>query len=241
MSKNESSTDPDLNRQLQLLVGPKPDFRVMLDDGIPHSSLILLDQYKHYQNMAKWSLFCSLVTGLVLIVVVLALAHVTSRPPITLGYTVDRDNRIQVLQDVGIPTMTDAQVLSWSARKAIDIHKLAFTDWQDHIYSLEVDFTPSAHDNYIESLRSSKTLQKIVESNLVSWAEPLKAPKIVKSGAIGGIFTWTIQLEMTLYFGGGAFTTTGTDVVATMVVERTSRANNLSGVVISQYLVKEKL
>jgi hypothetical protein len=46
-------------------------------------------------------------------------------------------------------------------------------------------------------------------------------------------------MKITQYMGGGEYIANGTEMLATMVIERTSRARNLSGVVISKYLAKE--
>tara|TARA_R110002074_G_scaffold400481_2_gene596052 strand:+ start:4729 stop:5463 length:735 start_codon:yes stop_codon:yes gene_type:complete len=206
---------------------------------IPASAQVVLENKEWYKSFAKLSLFALLFVSACAVSVSIALAYVMSRPPETLSYLMDEDGRIVQLESIRNPSLTETEVLNWAAGKIKAIHSLTFTDYVDHVQSLSADFTDTAFIEYQKALLSSKSLEKVKQDRLVMWADPKEAPKIISAKVVNGKFTWVVEMKITQYLAGGEYIANGTDMLATVVIERTSRARNLSGVVISQYLAKE--
>lgn len=206
---------------------------------VPASAQVVFQDKEWYKNFAKLSLFSLILVSACAVAVSLALAFVMTRPPETLSYLMDEDGRIVKLDSVRNPSLTEAEVLNWAAKKIDDIHRLSFTDYVDHVQSQRADFTPQAFVEYQKALLASKSLEKVKADNLVMWAVPKEAPKITAAKVVNGVFTWVVTMKITQFMGGGNYVTNGTDMEVTMVIERTSRARNLSGVVINKYLAKE--
>jgi intracellular multiplication protein IcmL len=237
MNENEQLSNDE---KLKLIISKKANLRVMSSDGTPQSSEVILEANWWYRTLAKWCLIVAVSLSGVLIVSIIALYTVATRPPITLGYSIDSDGTIVELQPIGIPSMTNAQVLSWASQRARDIHKLSFVDWQDHVDEMRQHFTSEAHVNYQYALKQSDVFDSVVQNNQVSWAEPISAPQLVESGLENGAWTWIVKMNLNLYIGGGDLPTTATEVEPTMRIKRVSRANNLSGVVVTQYLTRTR-
>lgn len=207
--------------------------------SVPSSSHVVLDNKEWYRSFAKLSLFALLFSTVCAASVSFALAYVMTRPPETLSYLMDEDGRVVKLESIRKPSLTNTEVSNWAADKILKIHSLTFTDYDDHIQSLRADFTTTAFNEYQKALKSSKSLEKILDDRLVMWAEPKEAPKIISAKESGGKFTWVVEMKITQYVGGGEYIANGTEMIATVVIERTSRTRNLSGVLISKYLAKE--
>lgn len=205
----------------------------------PSSSQVVLEAKEWYQNFAKLSLFALVCVSVCAAMAAISLVVVTSRPPTTLSYLMDEDGRVVRLESIRNPSLTEAEVLNWAAKRIKDIHTLTFTDYIDHVQSLRDDFTDEAYENYQRALLDSKSLQKIKEGRLMMWAKPLTAPKITESKVVNGKYTWVIEMELEQFMGGGNFVTSGTRIKGIMVVERVDRGRNLAGVVVSKYLSKE--
>lgn len=206
----------------------------------PSSAHVVLEAKEWYRGFAKLALYALVGVAFCAAMISIALAAVTSRPPETLSYLMDRDGRVVQLQSERRPTLTETQVLNWAAKRMKAIHTLTFTDYVDHVQSLRGDFTPEAFDNYQRALLASKNLEKVKNERLVMWAEPISAPRITQAKVINGKYTWVIEMHINQYMGGGEFVSSATPIKGIMVVERTSRARNLAGIVISKYLAKEQ-
>lgn len=236
---NEMKTKHIENLQKLQRNAEKTPLRRVPHNTVPASAHVVLESAEWYRNFAKLSLFALLFAAACAASVSIALAYVSTRPPETLSYLMDEDGRIVKLESVRNPSLTETEVLNWAASKIKAIHSLTFTDYVDHVQSLRADFTEQAYIEYQKALLASKSLEKVKTDRLVMWAEPIEAPKIVSAKVVGGKFTWVVEMKIKQIMGGGEYVANGTDILATMVIERTSRARNLSGVVISKYLAKE--
>ncbi len=225
-------------RQRQRALETTP-LRHIPGNPVPASAHVVLENAAWYRQFAKLSLFALLFVAACAAAVSMALAYVATRPPETLSYLMDEDGRVVKLEAVRNPSLTETEVLNWAAAKIRAIHTLTFTDYVDHVQSLRADFTERAYLEYQKALLASKSLEKVKADRLAMWAEPLEAPKIVSAKVVNGRFTWVVEMKIKQVMGGGEYVSNGTELVATMVIERTSRARNLSGVVIAKYLAKE--
>lgn len=206
---------------------------------VPSSAYVILEGKEWYRNFAKLSLFGLLISLVCATVASLALAYVMTRPPETLSYLMDEDGRIVQFSSVRDPDNTESDVLNWATARILDMHKLTFNDYMNHVGGLRNDFAPEAFIEYQNALISSKSLEKVKNDQLVMWAEPLEAPRITMAKVVNGKFTWVVEMKIVQYMGGGKYTSTGTTLKSRMVIERTSRAHNLAGLVISKYLAEE--
>jgi len=213
--------------------------RHITDYNVPASAQVVIENIEWYRNFAKLSLFALLVVSACAASVSIALGYVMTRPPETLSYLMDEDGRVVKLESTRTQSLTETQVLDWAARKIGSIHSLTFTDYRDHVQSLRADFTKTAFLEYQRALLASKSLDKVKGDRLVMWAVPKEAPKLLSAKLVNGKFTWVVEMKITQYLAGGEYVASGTDMLATMTIERVSRARNLSGVVINKYLAKE--
>jgi len=235
---DEKEKHADKRKKIEAKIRETP-LRNIPNSDVPSSAQVVLENKEWYKSFAKLSLFALLFVAACAASVSIALAYVMSRPPETLSYLMDEDGRVVKLESTRNPSLTETEVLNWAAGKIKAIHSLTFTDYVDHVQSLRADFTDPAFLEYQKALLSSKSLEKVKQDRLVMWADPKEAPKIISAKVVNGKFTWVVEMKITQYLAGGEYIANGTEMLATVVIERTSRARNLSGVVISKYLAKE--
>lgn len=213
--------------------------RKVPNNDVPASSQVVVDNVGWYRKFAMLALFALIGTAACAASISVALVYVMYQPPETLSYLQDEDGRVVQLESTRNPSLTETEVLNWAAGKISAIHSLTFTDYVQHIQSLRADFTDTAFLEYQKALLSSKSLEKVKKDRLVMWADPKEAPKIVSAKVVDGTFTWIVEMKIVQYLAGGEYVANGTEMLSTVVIERTSRARNLSGVAISKYLAKE--
>jgi len=229
------------DEKLRKILGEKDDLKVVMESDIPSTSQIILDFNGWTRSFSKSVLFMAIGLTLAVVVLVVALAVISSYPPTVLGYAIDNDGRYVELRPIDEPTVTDAELLKWAGKKITQLHNINFVDYIDHIDSLESDFSPEAFTNWQQSLLDSDLLDKVRRDRLSSWAEPISAPRIIDAAAVNGRYTWVVEMDITEYIGGGGFSTTGTNLNTVIFIERTERSNNLAGIRIKKYLAKEGL
>jgi hypothetical protein len=215
----------------------KTPIRSMANVKVPASAQIVMNSAEWYQKFAKYALYGLIASSLCAVVLSLALARVMTRPPQTLSYLMDGEGRIVKLQQLSEHALTQAEVVNWAAKKFRELNFLTFTDYLDHIESLRPDFEIRAFESWRNALYASQSLRKVQEQRAVQWVEPTMAPRILHQGVEGGQYFWMLYVEGKLYMAGGDHKTKGTTVGAVIRLQRASRARNLAGIVIAQFIM----
>jgi len=204
-----------------------------------YSAQLLLEHQQWYMDLAKQSLKGSFFALIALCISFVLIVFLANREPIILSYIQNSNGSIIKLQPTNNPTLSDTELLNWSAERIRELHTLSFSDYKDHLRSLRRHFHTSSFNEYQEALLSSKTIAKLKEGQLNMYIEPLDAPKITDAGVVNGVYTWVVEMKILQSMGGGETSVSGRELVSTMVVKRTPRTNNIDGVMITKYLVKE--
>lgn len=234
--KNQRDFDQELNT---LHKSSKNSNQVFLQDNLPYPSQIVLQRNQFLRWIAKASFYLALGLGFTVVVLAITIYIVTNRPPITLSYALDQDNRFVELQPIQEPSVTDTDVIYFAGQRVQQFHLITFTNYIDHVLAMEQYFVNKrAFDNFQNNLISSRTIDRIKENRLASWAEPIQAPQIKSYNSSTN--TWIVEFPIRWYLGGGDFATTGTTFDVSMHIQRVSRSQNLSGLAVSKYLLVQK-
>ncbi len=235
-----SFTELPLDEQLRTLAGDNDLKSRVSMEGVQYTAESVIDKNTFYRKITMGMLYLMFTLIAAITIAILVIGYVSVRPPITLTYSIDNDGNIVELAPIDVAGMTDADLLDWATKRAMNIHELSFHDWEDHVQSMSSYFTEEGHVNYQWALKKSDLFRRITENNQVSWAEPASAPRIRKAEVINGVFTWVVDMEFYVYIGGGNKSTIPVLASAVMVVQRTDKAVNNYGVLINQYLADVK-
>lgn len=234
-AQHESSLN--LDEKLELLAQQPGDLSVQIKSDVPYATKTILDRNATLLKLCKWTVSGSMTMALTVIILVVALVVVWDRDPIVIEFALDKNNDIVRLQRSDGETVDDEDVLSFASDKVQEFHKLSFIDYIDHIVSLENEFTSAvSFDNYQISILETNILTTLQAENLVVWAEPISAPKIIDEPVKGRM--WEVQMDFNWMMAGGKDVKLPSPHRATITIEAVARTHNEEGVAVSKYLVE---
>ncbi len=206
----------------------------------PMSSQVVFDSNQWMRDLAKGALgVCALLT-IATIIMGQTIFNFATKDPDEIGIQMDAEGRVASFDPVVNASLTQAEVLNWAADRIRDAHTFTFTDYADHVYSLRQNYTDEAFQRFQQALIDSLMLDKIKRNKLLLHMEPLEAPKVTEARVVNGVYTWVVEMPIKQIMEGGNYSPEGNILDITVEIRRTSRTNNLSGVVISKYLAKER-
>ncbi len=177
------------------------------------------------------------LAGAIAVLAVVAVVAILSRPsPDYLAVT--DDMRIIKLTPLKEPAYTSAGVIKWSADKVVDTMSIGYSYWRKTLGSVQNDYTPEAFNLYIESLKSTGTLAKIVNQRYEVTAVPKSAPIITNEGLLNGVYTWMLKFDVIATYNGQQGVSSNQTYEVTMMVQRADLSKHPSGLVIKQINLK---
>ena len=236
MSAIESAKAAHQKQKALALARYRKPIRVVYHSDVPYGAELVIDQNQWYRTFAKGLLFAVLGLAMSTAFLSAALTYAVFRPAVTLSYLLDQNGNVVQLDERRNPASNTTDLLLWTAKKVKQLHNLAFSDYIDHVLAMRDDFTPKAFERYQYALLNSQTIAKLKAGQLVMYSEPLSAPRLIKSMPEGDPDKWHLEMKIRVFIGGGKSATIATDLTAHIQVQKTSRANNLAGYVISKYL-----
>lgn len=148
------------------------------------------------------------------------------------------DLRLAPLISLDKPVLTEQGLLNWTADTITGAMSLNFLEWREKLSALRSNFDDVAFKSFLDSLKSSGTLDMIRDKRLSVSASITKAPVIITSGLIGGKATWRIEFPMLVSYESSQGVESTQHLIATVLVSRASTATTPRGVVIQQIVLK---
>jgi len=215
-----------------------PSIKRMYDNDVPFSSDIIANETV---NLKRTLAFLSVLVLMVITattVVVIALAVVTNRPPITLSYASDEQGRVVEIMDVDQP-YSIGRISGFSTETVESALHLSFTDYRDHLLSEAKKFTKAGFKDFQKGLVEKDWIRKIEEDNLTMWAEVRTAPKYLSKDLVSGVYEYELSFDIDLFLGGGEQIYNPTRLHVNLIVIRTK--SNIDGLKIKRILFSEKV
>ncbi len=138
--------------------------------------------------------------------------------------------------DLSQPDKSDSAILAWANSTGVAIYTYNFKNYRDEIQKLSGFFTDSAWTQFQTALKTSNNLDTVIAKKLIVSAAVTGAPVIVKKGLLNELYSWTVQMPMTVTYTS-ASDRTQQNIIVTMQITRTSSVNAPTGVAISQFVV----
>jgi intracellular multiplication protein IcmL len=138
--------------------------------------------------------------------------------------------------DLSQPNKPDSTLLSWASSTAVATFTYDSKNYRNEIQKLSGFFTDDGWSQFMSELDKSKNLDAVKNKQLTVSAVVSAPPVIIKKGALNNVYSWQVQLPMTItYQGDSEFTKQ--NVIVTMLISRTSSVNSPDGIAINQYLI----
>lgn len=185
-----------------------------------------------------------LATALPLLVIALLVSIAANvvllnRKPVNHYFTIDQAGRVIPIRALSEPYVTDALLLNWVTEKVAKAYQMDPQNYRAQVGELEPFFTPEGYQQYIESLKTSGTIDLLTKNLLVSSAVPLKTPVIVERNTTsGGVYFWRIQVPMLVDYRSSTKSAQKRRVIDVVVVRRQT-LESPQGIGISQFVATD--
>ena len=138
--------------------------------------------------------------------------------------------------DLSQPNQSDSAILAWANSKAIAMFTYNYKNYRGEIQKVSEFFTDSGRTEFMKSLDDSKNLDAVKRNHLVVSAEVTAAPVILQKGVLNNVYSWRVQMPMTVSYKGPGTNEQQKNIV-TMLITRISSVNAPTGVAINQFVV----
>lgn len=188
--------------------------------------------------------FRMLATALPLLVVALVVSIalnvvLVNRKPTHHYFTIDQVGRVIPIKALSEPYVTEAMLLNWVTEKVAKAYQMDPQNYRDQVGELEPFFTTDGYQQYIESLKSSGTIDLLTKNLLVSSAVPLKTPVIVERNVTpAGVYYWRVQVPMLVDYRSSTRSAQKRRLIDVVVVRRQT-LESPQGIGISQFVASD--
>lgn len=103
------------------------------------------------------------------------------------------------------PNVTAARVKDFAQQAGVSINSYDYANWRRLLDSaLDAYFTQAGRVNYRAALDTTRVLDEVRQRYYTVTATTPDAPHILSEGIVGGRYTWTVQVPLTIYYRLGA-------------------------------------
>ncbi len=157
------------------------------------------------------------------------------------------------IQPLTSPSLSDAQVLGWSARASQALFTLNYQEYQSQLEQTKnTYFTASGGQNFLQAIKESLNLQTVLQGFFVVTADVLQAPTVLEREILsvngGRTFSWKVKVPLRVTWMSESRTFVHTyNVILTIVrtspivdsVARQMNFDSLEGIGIQQFLAEQ--
>ncbi len=157
------------------------------------------------------------------------------------------------IQPLTSPTLSDAALLSWSARAATAAYTLNYAQYQQQLEETKnTYFTDSGGQNFLDAIKASLNLQTVLQGFFVVTATVVQAPIILDRGIMtpasgAKTYAWQVQVPIRVQWTSQARSFSNMyNVILTIVrttplidpVARQMNLDSLQGVGVQQFVAQ---
>lgn len=173
-----------------------------------------------------------------LAILIISIVYIMNNPPQPKYFATYADGKLVPLIPLHMPNISQAYLMQWVNTAVVAVNTYDFVNYRDQLQKASDYFTQEGWAAYLESLKASRNLNAVVEKKLVVSAFAKRAPVIVRSGILEGVFTWTVQIPITVIYQSGN-ATSQQDLVVTLTIKRISTLTNPNGIGITNYIADQ--
>lgn len=159
--------------------------------------LVTLRNHFYRDNFRRVSLIL-LLSVLLNIVLIVALFFVSDNRPQPLFFATTNDGQLLPLSAQNQPIMNDQAVITWVSRAAPQIMGLDFLNYRQQIENSHTYFTDYGWNQFMTAIGA--TLDQVKNQQLVVKAVPSDVPVITAKGLVNGVYTWKVQVPLTISY-----------------------------------------
>jgi intracellular multiplication protein IcmL len=138
--------------------------------------------------------------------------------------------------DLSRTNMSDKAIMTWAKSKAVALFSYNYKNYRSKIQKSSRFFTDKGWSQFQTALKKSNNLDAVIANKLMVSAVVSGTPVILQKGDLKNVYSWRVQMPMTVTYKSPS-EYSQQNIVATMLIMRTSSMNAPTGVGISQFVV----
>jgi intracellular multiplication protein IcmL len=199
----------------------------------------VLNRNAFYRDGYRLLLKVSIIQGVILVLLVGALAVLlVSMETRYVYFATTADGRIIPIVPLGERYRTDAEVITWSATTAQNVMSFNYSDYRQRLQDSAANFTPSGWETFTKALKDARILDAMEARKLMIKMDIEGAPEITNSFLRDGVYTWYLQMPVTIRYEGGTAPPSPMSVNLILQIVRVSTLQNATGLSIEQWIVR---
>lgn len=201
-----------------------------------NEQLILEARAALFPRLMRFLVVQSIVSLTCMAVAVAALAMAFSRKQVVVGVT--DSGRVVPLIVLDKPYVNDSRVVSFATECITKAFSHDFVNFRGTMADSSACFTPDGNREYVSAI--TPHIEELLKNRFVM-SLTMRPPAVLKAEAVAGVYTWSLETEMTLYREGTATRMTPTKYRVNMLVERVGLDQDPRGLAVSRFFVKPAL
>jgi intracellular multiplication protein IcmL len=185
-----------------------------------------------YRLLLRVSLIQTAVIG-ILVLAILGLYKSTETRPVYFATT--SDGRIINIVPLSEPYLSPAQVIAWTASTAQNVMRFGYHDYRERLQQAASNFTAIGWDSFNKALKDANFIDAVQARKLIVSMDINAAPEIQSNFERNGVYTWYVQIPVTIKFDGDQPPQPINTTLRLQVV-RVSTLQNPDGVSIEQWV-----
>jgi len=198
----------------------------------------VVNRNAYYRDGYRLLLRISIVQGIIILLLIgglisLALSMETKR----IYFATTADGRIINIVPLNDPFRSNAEVVSWTAGTVQSVLRFGYHDYRQHLQKVSVNFTPSGWESFTKALKEARIIDAVEACKLLVTLDVQAAPEIKNTFVKDGVFTWYLQLPISIKFSGNEAPASINAKLLLQIV-RVSTLQNPDGIGIEQWIAK---
>lgn len=198
----------------------------------------VVNRNAYYRDGYRLLLRISIIQGIIILLLISGLISlILSMETKRIYFATTADGRIINIVPLNEPFRSNAEVLSWTSGTVQKVLRFGYHDFRQHLQSVSGNFTPSGWESFTKALKDARILEAVDARKLVVTLDVTAAPEIKNAFVKDGVYTWYMQLPISIKFSGneapGAI-----NAVLLLQVVRVSTLQNPDGIGIEQWIAK---
>ncbi len=198
----------------------------------------ILTRNAFYRDGYRLLMRISIVQGMVIVAMVLAIiVMIMTMETRYVYFATTSDGRIINIVPMNEPYRSSADVIAWAAGAAQNIMRFDYRDYRQRLQQSAANFTPYGWETFTRAIKDARILEAVEARKLVVSLEIEGAPEIKKNFIHNGVYTWNLEMPVTIKFDGNEPPASSHGVLILQIV-RVSTLQNPDGISIEQWIVR---
>ncbi len=197
--------------------------------------MVINERNQFYRDSYRKVLIALNLCLVAFIILVGAIIYIINSPPAPKYFATYGDGRLVPMIPLNMPNVSTASLLEWANTAVIALNTYDFFNYRQQIQSASQYFTDDGWQAYLNVLRASRNLNAVVEKKLVVSSVATRAPVLIRSGVLEGVYTWVVQIPVQITYQSASEYNQQNQIV-TVMIKRISTLTSPDGIGITNYI-----